>query len=324
MLNSLNEPTRCRNHSRATKIGVRIWKRNALCSNGVPCRSRMRNFTSPTSDSSMSSLRRAKETRAAFTTDRSSAIAASRRTKPWSRTSIWPSGSGNASVMSRRTLAAASVGTSGFGYPTWRGAFYPETAKPEFLRLYAERLPAVELNGTFYRLPSEAQLLAWADVTPSGFRFTVKVARGISHGGRTDFLPTFCERVRILGDRLGPLLVRLSSKRPRDDGFLGLLLDSFDPALQVAIEFRNETWDHPAVDAFLAERGAVRVNGTQPEAPFRYHRWRDPPYPDDRLAAIAADIEADLAAGRPVYGFFKHEDDPWGALAALRLLELLG
>jgi uncharacterized protein YecE (DUF72 family) len=227
--------------------------------------------------------------------------------------------------MSRRTLASASVGTSGFGYPTWRGAFYPETAKPpEFLRLYAERLPAVELNGTFYRLPSEAQLLAWADMTPPGFRFTVKVARGISHGGRTDFLPTFCERVRILGDRLGPLLVRLSSSRPRDDGFLGLLLDSFDPALEVAVEFRNDTWDDPAVDALLSERGAVRVNGTQQDAPFRYHRWRDPPYADERLDTIAQGIQTDLAVGRPVYGFFKHEDDPWGALAALRLLELLG
>jgi uncharacterized protein YecE (DUF72 family) len=227
--------------------------------------------------------------------------------------------------MSRRTLATASVGTSGFGYPTWRGAFYPESAKPpEFLRLYAERLPAVELNGTFYRLPSEAQLLAWADMTPPGFRFTVKVARGISHGGRTDFLPTFCERVRILGDRLGPLLVRLSSSRPRDDGFLGLLLDSFAPDLEVAVEFRNETWDDPAVDALLAERGAVRVNGTHPDAPFRYHRWRDPPYPDERLQDIADMVTADLAAGRPVYGFFQHEDDPWGALAALRLLELLG
>jgi len=226
--------------------------------------------------------------------------------------------------MSRRTLATASVGTSGFGYPTWRGAFYPEAAKPpEFLQLYAQRLPAVELNGTFYRLPSEAQLLAWADMTPPDFRFTVKVARGVSHGGRTDFLPTFCERVRVLGARLGPVLVRLSSKRPRDDGFLALLLDSFDAGVQVAVEFRNDTWNDPVVEALLAERGAVRVNGTQPDAPFRYHRWRDPPYPNDRLELIARDIQADLAAGRPVYGFFKHEDDPWGALAALRLLELL-
>src|SRR5947208_267309 len=88
MLNSLNEPTRWRNHSRATKIGQRMWNRNALCSNGVPCRSRIRKRISPSSDSSISVFRRAKLTRAPFTTDRSSAIASSRRTNPWSRTGI--------------------------------------------------------------------------------------------------------------------------------------------------------------------------------------------------------------------------------------------
>src|SRR5919109_771457 len=88
MLNSLNEPTRCRNHSRATKIGALTWKRKALCSNGVPCRSRSRKRTRPRSASSISSLRRAKLTRAALTTERSLAIASSRRTKPWSSTSM--------------------------------------------------------------------------------------------------------------------------------------------------------------------------------------------------------------------------------------------
>jgi uncharacterized protein YecE (DUF72 family) len=226
--------------------------------------------------------------------------------------------------MSRRTLASASVGTSGFSYPTWRGAFYPEKARPaDFLRLYAERLPAVELNGTFYRLPSEAQLRAWADMTPPDFRFAVKLARGISHGGRTDFLPTFCERVRVLGERLGPLLLRLSSSRPRDDGFLTLLLDSIAPDLRVAVEFRHESWSDIAVDDLLAQRGAVRVNGSAPDAPFRYHRLREPPYPEEELRAIAESVRADLAANRPVYAFFKHEDDPWGAKAALRLLDLI-
>src|SRR3989441_7101146 len=88
MLNSLKEPTRCLNHSRATKIGVLMWKRNELCSKGVPCRSRMRKRIRPSSDSSISVFRRAKLTRAPFTTERSSAIASSRRTKPWSRTRI--------------------------------------------------------------------------------------------------------------------------------------------------------------------------------------------------------------------------------------------
>src|SRR5919199_2961987 len=84
MLNSLNDPTRCRNHSRATKIGARTWKRNELCSKGVPCLSRRRKRIRPASESSISSLRRAKLTRAALTTERSSAIESSSRTKPWS------------------------------------------------------------------------------------------------------------------------------------------------------------------------------------------------------------------------------------------------
>jgi uncharacterized protein YecE (DUF72 family) len=226
--------------------------------------------------------------------------------------------------MSRRTLATASVGTSGFSYPTWRGAFYPERAKPaDFLRHYAERLPAVELNATFHQLHAEEQFEAWAAETPPDFVFAVKVNRRISHGGRVELLPTFCERARILGQRLGPLLLQFPPTRPRDDGLLGLFLDSFDPGLRVAVEFRHDSWTAPEVDALLASRGAVRVNGTDPDAPFRYHRLREPPYPEDALQGIAHGIRADLDAGRPVFAFFKHEDEPWGAAAALRLLEIL-
>ena len=101
---------------------------------------------------------------------------------------------------------------------------------------------AVELNATFYRLPSEAQLEAWAAQTPPGFRFAVKLSRHIAHGGRLDRLATFCERVRALGDRLGPVLVELPEDRPRDDGFLHLLLDSLPDGIDVAIEPKHPSW----------------------------------------------------------------------------------
>src|SRR5215467_13082045 len=108
------------------------------------------------------------------------------------------------------------AGTSGWSYPSWKASmrnvesekpgFYPSGAKPrDFLRHYAERLPTVELNATFYRLPSEEQLAAWAGQTPAGFRFAVKMNRRITHGGRLDLLPTFNEQVRGLGERLGPI-----------------------------------------------------------------------------------------------------------------------
>src|ERR687885_1338060 len=171
MLNSLKEPTRWRNHSRATNSGARTWKRKALCSNGVPWRSRIRKRIRPSSDSSISSFRRAKLTRAPLTTERSVAIASSRRTQPWSRTRIVFSVITSAMAATPASVSGAYVGASGFSYPSWRGGFYPEGAKPaEFLELYAEQLPSVELNNSFYRLPSEEQFRGWAERTPPEFR----------------------------------------------------------------------------------------------------------------------------------------------------------
>jgi uncharacterized protein YecE (DUF72 family) len=189
---------------------------------------------------------------------------------------------------------AAYVGSSGWSYPEWRGSFYPDGAQPpDFLRLYAERLNAVELNATFYRLPSEAQLEAWAAQTPPGFRFAVKLSRHIAHGGRLDRLATFCERVRALGDRLGPVLVELPDDRPRDDGFLHLLLDSLPDGIDLAIEPKHPSW----ADADIP----VRVGALDPDPPFAYLRLREHPYSDEDLAALAAGI---AAQPRPVYCFF--------------------
>src|SRR5215211_7716194 len=166
MLNSLNEPTRCRNHSRATKIGQRTWKRNALCSNGVPCRSRIRKRINPASPS---------------------VISTSRRPKPWSRTGIDASGNTSGMTATWPSVEGAYVGTGGFSYPSWRPGFYPPDANPrDFLRLYAERLPSVELNTVFYRLPAEDQFARWAAQTPPGFRFAVKMTRTITHFGRLE------------------------------------------------------------------------------------------------------------------------------------------
>jgi uncharacterized protein YecE (DUF72 family) len=213
------------------------------------------------------------------------------------------------------------VGTSGFSFPTWKGGFYPADAKPaDFLRLYSERLPSVELNNTFYRLPAETTFRRWAETTPEGFRFAVKMTMSITHWGRLDEVGTFCERVRVLGDRLGPILVRLHDTRPRDDGFLRLLLGSADPELRFAFDLRDPSWD--GVEPVLAEAGAVRVNTIDAEAPFRYLRLRDPPYDDASLAAWAERLAPLLADGIQVYCFFKHEEEPTAPRYASRLLEL--
>src|SRR5919197_488872 len=203
MLNSLNEPTRCRNHSRATKMGARTWKRNELCSKGVPCFSRSRKRISPSSLSSIASLRRAKLTRAAFTTERSSAIESSSRTNPWSRTPIVPSAITPAVTATSPSVPALYVGTSGWAYPSWKPGFYPPgTQSKDFLRFYAGRFPTVELNTTGYRLPAEEQFDRWAEQTPAGFTFAPKLP-----GQRTQLVAEFSARVRRLGERLGPVRV---------------------------------------------------------------------------------------------------------------------
>ncbi len=221
------------------------------------------------------------------------------------------------------TVPGLYVGTSGFSYASWKGDFYPADAKPaDFLRLYAERLPSVELNTTFYGLPSEEQFARWAAETPPDFRFAVKTPGAITHGARLERLQTFLERVRLLGEKLGPVLIQLPSTRPRDEGLLRLLLGSLDPDLEYALEFRHESWDD-SVDPVLAEAGVARVGALEGGAAFRYLRLREPPYDDAALQELARRIAPLLKREVRVYAYFKHEDEPTGPLYAERLLALV-
>jgi uncharacterized protein YecE (DUF72 family) len=209
------------------------------------------------------------------------------------------------------SVTGLQVGTSGWAYPSWRPGFYPAGTAPEdFLRLYSERFSTVELNTTGYRLPAEAQFQRWAERTPAGFRFAVKLP-----GYRPQQVGTFVERVRALGDRLGPIRVVLAS--PRDEGMLELLLGSLAPELQIALDLRHDSWD--GIEAQLAEAGAVRVDWLDGEARFRYVRLREPPYSDDELARWAERL---TAFREPVYCYFRHEDEPTAPTYAERLLEL--
>lgn len=195
------------------------------------------------------------------------------------------------------------IGTSGWSYPSWRGGFYPEGSKPEeFLRFYAKRFDTVELNATGYRLQSEEQFSKWAAAVPDGFRFSVKLPVT-----RLDRVGTFVERVRSLGDRLGPIRVVVTS--PRDDGLLLLLEGSLDPRLEVAWDLQHSSWDG-------VEAPGVRVNDEAAE-PFRYLRLREPPYSDTDLTMLAGRVRA------PAYVYFRHEDEATAPEYARRLRELL-
>ena len=157
----------------------------------------------------------------------------------------------------------------------------------------------MELHGAFRRLPAVQQFERWAQQTPPPFRFAVKMSWRISHGGDVSLLPTFCERARALGDRLGPIYVKL--ERARDDGFLALLLDSLDPAFGYAFDLDHPTWVADEADPVLDRAGVARIGRLDGTAPFRYLRLREPPYDDADLAGWAERIRPLLAGGLDVY-----------------------
>jgi uncharacterized protein YecE (DUF72 family) len=138
--------------------------------------------------------------------------------------------------------------------------------------------------------------------------------------GRVDFAPEFCRRIRALGDRLGPVLVRFDERRERDDDFVRALLDAFDDDLWLALDFRHPTWD--GVEPLLEGRAAVRVNQESAPAPFRYLRFREPPYDDAALGELAERVRPLVDSDVAVHGYFRHEDEPTAPAYAARLLEL--
>ena len=208
-------------------------------------------------------------------------------------------------------MSRALVGTSGWSYPSWEPGFYPAGLdRSRFLAFYAERLDTVELNMTKYRLPSEEQFRSWAAQVPDGFRFAVKAPDGLERR-----LATFEERVRALGDRLG--CVRVVVERPRDDGFLELLLGSADPGIRYALDLRDPSWD--GVEGRLAEAGAVRVDDPAGSSGWAYLRFRELRYPTDEVDGITSRIRELTASQIETFAFFRHGDEPAAPVAALRV-----
>jgi uncharacterized protein YecE (DUF72 family) len=208
------------------------------------------------------------------------------------------------------------VGTSGWGYPSWQPGFYPAGLdRSAFLAYYAEHLDAVELNATKYRLPSEEQFRSWAAQVPESFRFAVKAPDGLERR-----LGTFEERVRRLGDRLG--CVRIVVERPRDVGFLELLLGSADPGIRYALDLRDPSWD--GVEERLADAGAVRVDDPSGRAGWAYLRYRELHYDEPALTRMTNELQALGAAGVETFAFFRHGDEPAAPVAAVRVATAVG
>jgi uncharacterized protein YecE (DUF72 family) len=148
------------------------------------------------------------------------------------------------------------------------------------------------------------------------------MSRQVTSFGRIKGLDAFTQSIGKLGDRLGS--VRIKVPQARDDGFLLLLLDSLDPGVRWALDFRHESWSAPEVDERLDDRGLARVGSLVGAADFRYLRERDPPYDEATLVGLADDVRPALKEGADVYCFFRHEDEPTAPVYAERLLELAG
>ncbi len=225
------------------------------------------------------------------------------------------------------------VGTSGFSYKEWKGTFYPEDLPASaMLAYYAERLSAVEINNTFYRMPRAQMLEQWATQVPAGFVFVLKASQRITHqkrlkeaAGEVDY---FFRMASTLGDRLGPTLFQLPPNLKKDLPRLADFLAVLPAGARAAFEFRHASWFEDDVFESLAARGAALciAEDEDLETPARattdwgYARLRRQDYgPEDlRLRAVRY-------RGQPwkeLFVFFKHEEGGRGPALARQFLEV--
>ena len=213
------------------------------------------------------------------------------------------------------------AGASGYSFKEWKGSFYPEDMKPDgMLAWYAQHLPTVEINNTFYQMPKAAVLENWAAATPSDFRFAIKASRRISHDARlkadaaADSIAYLYRMLESLGDKRGPVLFQLppflKKDLPRLEAFLAILPDGH----RAAFEFRNESWFDDDVYAALKNASASlclseREDNAPPPlvetADWGYVRLRLEQYTDEDLRQWAGRLAA--TAWREVFVYFMHE-----------------
>jgi uncharacterized protein YecE (DUF72 family) len=192
--------------------------------------------------------------------------------------------------------AEIHIGTQGWNYDAWVGPFYPQGTRPsDFLTVYARAFDSVEVDSTFYASPATTTLRGWVERTPKTFIFALKMPQEITHEQRlrdvTGASELFFERVRDLGDKLGPILVQTGPDfQPGELPALVEFIARVPSDLQVAIEFRNRGWITDGVLALLRERNIALalIDGrwiprklmlnlaAKPTADFAYIRWMGP------------------------------------------------
>ena len=230
------------------------------------------------------------------------------------------------------------VGTSGYAYKEWKGPFYPaDLASDRMLEYYGERFRTVEINNTFYRMPSSKVVENWGETVPEGFAFAIKASRRITHMGRlknvADSVKYLFDRTELLGDKLGCVLFQLPPFLKQDLERLKTFLELLPDGPRVAMEFRHGSWfDEPVYEALRVRNVSICLgdaalkDGTPvpfvSTADWGYLRLRQVEYDDDTLRLWAGRL-ADSSWER-TFAFFKHEDEGAGPRLAARFIELLG
>lgn len=212
------------------------------------------------------------------------------------------------------------VGTSGYNYPEWKGSFYPEKMpSAKMLPYYAERFATVEINNTFYRLPKEGVLQAWAAQVPEPFTFAIKASQRITHHARlkpegASAVEFLLKNTSALAGRLGPILFQLPPNLKKDFDRLRTFLDTLPADRRYTIEFRHESWFDEDVFAALRARDIPMCIVEQPEfaspvvstASWGYVRLHRFDYDDAMMAEWAKRLAAQPWS--ETYVYFKHDE----------------
>ena len=226
------------------------------------------------------------------------------------------------------------VGTSGYSYKEWKGNFYPEDLPAkEMLAYYSQRLPAVEINNTFYRLPQPSMIENWNAQVPARFRFSIKATQRITHIKRlnnvADETKYLLETAALLEERLGVVLFQLPPNMKKDTGRLKAFLDLLSGDTRTAFEFRHETWFDDEVFGLLTAKNCALVVSDTDEKPLTeiigtakwgYLRLRRTAYDENDLVDWMKRVQAQK--WKNAFVFFKHEDEGVGPKLAAQFLEL--
>ena len=226
------------------------------------------------------------------------------------------------------------VGTSGYSYKEWKGNFYPQDLPAkEMLSYYSQRLPAVEINNTFYRLPQPSMIENWKAQVPARFRFSIKATQRITHIKRlnnvADETKYLLETASLLAQRLGVVLFQLPPNMKKDFERLKSFLDLLPVDVRTAFEFRHETWFDDEVFGLLRERDCALVVSDTDEKPLTeitgtakwgYLRLRRTVYDETDLVEWLKRVREQK--WKDAFVFFKHEDEGTGPRLAAQFIEM--